>query len=67
MSKTMLQIRELKSRLESTAIDGVGLVVPDLPKEIASDSFSGSGDDILYTTNYVYPGGLNFNWKDIDS
>ena len=65
MSKTMLQIRELKSRLESTAIDGVGLVVPDLPKEIASDSFSGSGD-ILYTTNYVYPGGLNFNWKDID-
>lgn len=66
MSKTMLQIRELKSRLESTAIDGVGLVVPDLPKEIASDSFSGSGDDILYTTNYVYPGGLNFNWKDID-
>ena len=66
MSKTMLQIRELKSRLESTAIDGVGLVVPDLPKEISSDSFSGSGDDILYTTNYVYPGGLNFNWKDID-
>ena len=66
MSKTLLQIREMKSRLESTAVDGVGLVVPDLPKEIASDSFSGSGDDILYTTNYVYPGGLNFNWKDID-
>lgn len=66
MSKTMLQIREMKSRLESTSVDGVGLIVPDLPKEISSDNFSGSGDDILYSTDYVYPGGLNFNWKDID-
>ena len=66
MSKTMLQIREMKSRLESTSVDGVGLIVPDLPKEISSDNFSGSGDDILYNTDYVYPGGLNFNWKDID-
>lgn len=66
MSKTMLQIREMKSRLESTFVDGVGLIVPDLPKEISSDNFSGSGDDILYSTDYVYPGGLNFNWKDID-
>ena len=66
MSKKMLQIRELKARLESTAVDGVGLIVPDLPKEIASDNFSGSGEDILYTTDYVYPGGLNFNWRDID-
>lgn len=66
MSKTMLQIREMKSRLEAISVDGVGLVVPDLPKEIASDSFSGSGNDILYSTDYVYPGGLNFNWRDID-
>lgn len=66
MSKIMLQIKEMKSRLEAISVDGVGLVVPDLPKEISSDNFSGSGDDILYATDYVYPGGLNFNWKDID-
>ena len=66
MSKKLLQIKEIKSRLESTAVDGVGLIVPELPKEIASDSYSGSGENILYTTDYVYPGGLNFNWKDVD-
>lgn len=66
MSKKLLQIKEIKLRLESTAVDGVGLIVPELPKEISSDSYSGSGENILYTTDYVYPGGLNFNWKDVD-
>lgn len=66
MSKLMLQIREMKSRLESTSVDNTKLVVPDIPNEIKSDNFSGSGDSILYTTDYVYPGGLNFNVKDID-
>lgn len=66
MSKLMLQIREMKSRLESTSVDNTKLVVPDIPNEIKSDNFSGSGDSILYTTDYVYPGGLNFNVKDVD-
>ena len=66
MSKLMLQIREMKSRLESTSVDNTNLVVPDIPNEIKSDNFSGSGDSILYTTDYVYPGGLNFNVKDVD-
>lgn len=66
MSKLMLQIREMKSRLESTSVDNTKLVVPDIPNEIKSDNFSGSGDNILYTTDYVYPGGLNFNVKDVD-
>lgn len=66
MSKLMLQIREMKSRLESTSVDNTKLVVPDIPNEIKSDNFSGSGDSIFYTTDYVYPGGLNFNVKDVD-
>ena len=66
MSKLMLQIREMKSRLESISIDNTKLVVADIPNEIKSDNFSGSGEDILYSTDYVYPGGLNFNIKDVD-
>ena len=66
MSKLMLQIREMKSRLESISIDNTKLVVSDIPNEIKSDNFSGSGEDILYSTDYVYPGGLNFNIKDVD-
>lgn len=66
MSKLMLQIREMKSRLESISVDNTKLVVPELPTEIRSDNFSGSGDNILYSTEYVYPGGLNFNIKDVD-
>ena len=65
MSKLKLQIDEMQSRLKTISIDGVGLVVPDLPKEIKSDSYGGSGDDIMMTTDFVYKGGLNFNWHNI--
>lgn len=66
MSKLMLQIREMKSRLETISVDNTKLVVPDLPNDIKSDNFSGSGENILYSTDYVYPGGLNYNIKDVD-
>ena len=62
MSKLKLQIDEQRSRLETVSIDGVGLVVPDLPEEVKSDSFSGSGDDIMMTTDFTYAGGININW-----
>ena len=65
MSKLKLQIDEMQNRLKTISIDGVGLVVPDLPKEIKSDSYGGSGDDIMMTTDFVYKGGLNFNWHNI--
>lgn len=65
MSKLKLQIDEMQGRLKTISIDGVGLVVPDLPKEIKSDSYSGSGDDIMMSTDFVYKGGLNFNWHNI--
>ena len=63
MSKLKLQIEEMRSRLEAISIDNVGLVVPELPEEIKSDSFSGSGDKIMMSTDYVYKGGMNFNWQ----
>lgn len=66
MSKLMLQIKEMKSRLETISIDGVGLVVPDLPETIASDTFSGFGDDVKMSTDYVFAGGMNFNWQDVN-
>ena len=62
MSKLKLQIDEQRGRLEAVSIDGVGLVVPDLPEEVKSDSFSGSGDDIMMTTDFTYAGGININW-----
>lgn len=62
MSKLKLQIDEQRDRLETVSIDGVGLVVPDLPEEVKSDSFSGSGDDIMMTTDFTYAGGINVNW-----
>lgn len=62
MSKLKLQIDEQRDRLETVSIDGVGLVVPDLPEEVKSDSFSGSGDDIMMTTDFTYAGGINTNW-----
>lgn len=62
MSKLKLQIDEQRGRLEAVSIDGVGLVVPDLPEEVKSDSFSGSGDDIMMTTDFTYAGGINVNW-----
>lgn len=63
LSKLKLQIEEQHDRLEQIAIDGVGLVVPDLPKEMKSDSFSGDGDKIVMSTDYVYNGGIDFNWQ----
>lgn len=65
MSKLKLQIDEMQDRLKKISIDGVGLVVPDLPQEIKSDSYSGGNDDIMMSTDFVYKGGLNFNWRKI--
>ena len=65
MSKLKLQIDEQRSRLETVSIDGVGFVVPDLPEEVKSDSFSGSGDDIMMTTDFTYAGGININWHNL--
>ena len=65
MSKLKLQIDEMRSRLEALSVDNVALVVPELPDEIKTDTFSGSGDDIRMSTNYVYKGGININWQDL--
>lgn len=66
LSKLKLQIDEQRSRLESISIDGVAIVVPDLPQEVKSDSFSGSGDDIMMTTDFTYAGGVNVNWRNLN-
>ena len=65
MSKLKLQIEEMHDRLEQISIDNVGLVVPELPEEMKSDTFSGEKDDIMMSTDYVYKGGINFNWQKV--
>lgn len=63
MSKLKLQIEEQRNRLESLTADGVKVVVPELPKEMKSDSFSGSGDNVKMSTDYVYSNGINVDWR----
>lgn len=65
LSKLKLQIEEANSRLKNMSVDGVGLVVPELPDEIKSDTFSGSGQEIMMSTDFVYTGGLDFNWHNV--
>lgn len=70
MKVDLQRVEEYKSEMARTSVDGVRIIPPKEPREIAGDAVTGSkakGDvpsSLALKTDWVDPHGFNFNWRE---